>query len=69
MSNQSATASGKDQFPHTDVASNENARTPREKDTHDRKPAKGQVTQPNEASPRRTPGSAEGERDSDEQSR
>ena len=68
MSNQSPTASGKDQFPHTDVANNEEAGTPSERDARDRKPSKGQSTQ-NDAQSHRTPGSAEGERDRDEQSR
>ena len=64
MSDQSPTASGKDQFPHTDVANNEDAGTAKHEDagtskTDKRRPAES----------RRTPGAAEGERDQDEQSR
>lgn len=68
MSNQSPTASSKDQFPHTDVANNEEGRTPERTDTG-RNAGGREKNQPNATQSHRTPGSAEGERDPDEQSR
>jgi hypothetical protein len=66
MSNQSPTASSKDQFPHSDVANNEEGGTT---DNEEGRRDSANKNEPNPTQSRRTPGSAEGERDRNEQSR
>ena len=58
-----------DQFPHADIANNEQGETPEHANGDRKSSTGGQKDQSNPTESRRTPGSAEGERDRDEQSR
>ena len=67
MSTQNTTGSDKDQFPHTDLANNEEGGTPGEKEAGRPGSTREPASQRNRTQERRATGNAEGERDPDEQ--
>ena len=70
MSNQSPTASGKDQLPRTDSVSDEKSSASEQSEARRRSPGtQAAQERPEPVWSHTTPGSAEGERDPDEQSR
>jgi len=70
MSNQSPTASGKDQLPRTDSGTDEKGSAPDQSEARGRRSGtQAAQERPEPVWSRTTPGSAEGERDPDEQSR